>query len=295
MVDSTGSVPSGLPDGAGAGEGPTQPLPSVAVRRWPRPVGFLFFLWMLATGSIVTVACALGGLLTMWAVPSMARLMPRVWSKTVLALGGVRLTTAFEAPLPDGPVVFIGNHQSIFDILALFAGLGGRRSFVFVAKKSVFSVPFLGWFIRAAGYVPVDRGDRESAIRSLEQAGRQVRSGTSVMVFAEGTRSPDGRVRPFKKGPFHVALQAQVPIVPLAIEGALYVSPKRRWYVCPNEIRVLVGAPMPVAGVTEAGRDGLIRAVRTQVIRLHRRLGGAGGDLEPAIAVSATRAVPESP
>ena len=272
-------------------DGPVEPLPPVVVRRWPRPVGFLFFVWMLLTGSVVTVLCALGGLLTMWAVPAMARIMPRVWSRTVLALGGIRLRTDFEAALPAGPVIFIGNHQSMFDILALFAGLSLRRPFVFVAKKSIFSIPFLGWFVRAAGYIPVDRGDRDSAIRSLEMAGARVRAGTSVMVFAEGTRSHDGRVLPFKKGPFHVAMQARVPIVPLAIEGALQVSPKRRWYVCPNTIRVLVGAPIDLSEVTEADRDALIRTVRTQVIRLHRRLGGAGGDLDNAVATSVTRAI----
>jgi len=264
----------------------TTPLPPVRLRRWPRPVGFVFFVWTLLMGCVASVIAALLALITMVPFPPMARIVPRNWARTVLALCGVRARCELETPLPEGPVVFVSNHQSLFDILALFAALSPHRDFVFVAKKSIFSYPFLGWFISAAGYIPVDRSNREAAIRSLEKAGERIREGKSVMVFAEGTRSPDGRVWPFKKGAFHVALQAGVPIVPVAIEGALQVCPKRRWYVCPNTIRIVTGPSIDVAGVAESQRDDLIRQVRSEVIRLHRRLGGAGGDESAAIAGS---------
>jgi 1-acyl-sn-glycerol-3-phosphate acyltransferase len=210
--------------------------------------------------------------------------LTRNWSSNCLGIAGAKVETIFETPLPEGPVIFVANHQGNYDICAMFVGLG--RRFVFAAKKSVFRYPFLGWHISAAGYIPVDRGNREAAIRSLDEAGEKVRAGTSVAFYAEGTRSWDGSILPFKKGPFMFALKAGVPIIPVALEGSLQVNPKRTWYVCPNTIRILVGPPIPTAGLTEKDRDDLIRRVRGEVIRLHRRLGGLGGDEKNHIAAA---------
>jgi 1-acyl-sn-glycerol-3-phosphate acyltransferase len=262
----------------------TEPLPALKIRKWPRWLGGLYWAWTLFHAVIATVTCATVVLLFIWFVPSLGHVMPIVWSRWVLAFAGVRLETHFEAPLPDGPLVFVCNHQSNFDILALFVGLSTVRPFVYVAKKSVFSYPFLGWAIAAAKFIPVDRGNHAQSIKSLEAAGEKVRAGTSIMVFAEGTRSIDGSVLPFKKGAFHVAMKARVPLVPVAIEGALQVNPKRRWYVCPNTIRILVGPAQEMAAIEERDRDQVIRSVRSTVIRLHRRLGGLGGDEAQAIA-----------
>ena len=262
----------------------TEPLPPVSLRRWSRGAGFLYWFWTASSGTLLIILFAVVGILCVPFFPAAATRIPQLWAKAVLAASGVRVETHFETPLPEGPVIFVSNHQSIFDIVALFAGLGPHRAFVFVAKKSVFRYPFLGWFITAAKYIAVDRGNHAQAIRSLEQAGEKVRAGTSVMVFAEGTRSPDGSVLPFKKGAFHVAMKAKVPLVPLAIDGALHVTPKRRLYVCPNTIRILVGPMLSLEGVQDDARDEIIRQVRTTVIRLHRRIGGIGGDEGNAIA-----------
>lgn len=265
---------------------PTEPLPPVRIRRWPRWLGGLFWAWTLAVASVSSIVCALVALLLLKPVRRSAEVMPRIWSGSILSAAGVRVETHFEAPLPDGPVIFVSNHQSNFDILALFVGLGLVRPFVYVAKKAVFTYPFIGWFISAAKYISVDRGNTAQAIKSMEAAGEKIRAGASVMVFAEGTRSADGSVLPFKKGAFHVAMKARVPLVPIAIEGALQVNPKRRWYVCPNTIRILVGPHLDMTNVREAERDDVIRKMRSTVIRLHRRLGGLGGDERNAIAAA---------
>ena len=162
---------------------------------------------------------------------------------------------------------------------------------MFIAKKSVFRYPFIGWHISVQGYIPVNRSNRERSIKSMEAAGARIRSGISVCVFPEGTRSKDGSILPFKKGPFMVAIAAGVPIVPVAIEGALDVNPKRTWYVCPNTVRILLGPPIETAGIGEGERDQLIRHVRSEVIRLHRRIGGLGGDEKNAIAAAGVEGI----
>ncbi len=271
----------------------TDPLPKLRVRRWPRPIGFVFFLWTLFEVSVLTALLGGFAMAFMWFFPSLARTVPILWSRWTCALAGVRVETHLEEPLPKESVIFVSNHQSAFDILCLFVGLGPRHPFVFVAKKSVFRYPFLGWFITLARYIPIDRANREKSIQSLEQAGEKIRQGTSVLMFPEGTRSSDGSILPFKKGAFVMAMKARVPLVPLAIEGSLKVSPKRRWYACPNTVRILIGPTYRMHDVGEDDRDGLITDIRGTIIRLHHRLGGLGGDETRAIAAAGLEGIAE--
>lgn len=268
-----------------------EPLPATEFRRWPRLVGFLFFAWSLLGVSIVSVIMVTSAFLVMPFDPKGERAwyLTKLWAKWNLKVAGVDVDTRLETRLPDGPCIFVCNHQGAFDILALFMGL--PRRFVFIAKKSVFRYPFIGWHIAAQGFISVDRSNRERSIRSLEIAGARIRNGISVAVFPEGTRSADGSILPFKKGPFVVALQAGVPIIPVALEGSLHVNPKRAWYVCPNTVRILLGPPIETAGLTDAQRDDLIKRVRTEVIRLHQRLGGLGGDERNAIAAAGVEGI----
>lgn len=264
----------------------TDPLPPVPVRAWHKAVGAVFFLTAFSFTCLWTIVCATA----VFVVVPFSRtgeLLSRItvgWAAGILGVAGMKVETHQEAPLPDGPVVFACNHQSQFDILALFVGL--PRRFVFVAKKSVFRYPFLGWGIRAMRFIPVDRSNRAAAIRSLEEAAQRVRRGLSVSVFPEGTRSFDGSILPFKKGPFMLALHAGVPIVPVAIEGSLHANPKRRWYLCPSTIRILIGPPVPTEGLPAEQRDELIATVRRHIIRMNRRLGGPGGNEETHIAAA---------
>jgi 1-acyl-sn-glycerol-3-phosphate acyltransferase len=163
-------------------------------------------------------------------------------------------------------------------------GLG--RPFVYVAKNTLFRVPFLGWHLATAGFIPVDRRNHAAALQSLQKGADVIRSGTSVTFYAEGTRSTDGSILPFKKGPFVFAMQAGVPVVPVAIEGSLNANPKGSLYVCPNTIRIVIGAAIPTAGLSETDRDVLISRTRASVIRQHRRAGGLGGDEGVHVAAS---------
>ncbi len=187
----------------------------------------------------------------------------RYWAKVGLLLAGVRLQVAGEEHLPGGAVVYMPNHQSNFDILALFAGLPVQ--FRWLAKEELFRIPLFGFAMRRTGYIAIDRSDRKKAIQSMAEATRRISEGTSVIVFPEGTRSPDGTLLPFKKGGFMLAIDANAPIVPIAIEGSHKVMPKHSRWIRGGRIRVTIFPALPTAGTGPVGRDELIEAVRQPI------------------------------
>lgn len=170
--------------------------------------------------------------------------MGRSWARFSLWAAGVHVDFEGEENIPqEGAAVFACNHASQFDILALYAAL--PLQFRFVVKKELFRIPFFGYVMRTTGYIPIDRSGGREAIRSLQAAAAQVQEGTSVVVFPEGTRSPDGRLRPFKVGGILLAIKAGCPVVPVAISGSHRVLPKGSFRVRPGRIRVKIGPPIP--------------------------------------------------
>ncbi len=202
----------------------------------------------------------------------------RAWSVSSLWLAGARVeVTGLERlreACPDGPLIFASNHESALDIWALFKVV--PRSIRFMAKQELFELPIFGQYMRLGGHVAVDRRNRAQSLASLQRAGEVVKAGTSLIVFAEGTRSRTGRILPFKKGPFVVAMAAGVPVVPVAISGAGQVTPADRIEVHPGTIRVAFGEPCHPAD--HADRTALLQEVRRRVVALHLTLGGAGGE-----------------
>ena len=210
----------------------------------------------------------------------------RTWAAGILraARCPVIVTRLPGAKTPSGGFLYFSNHHSMLDILALFVALKDTP-FVFAAKKELFRVPFIGWHLRLAGYVEVDRDNRDRAISAYAKAARQIRErGTIVTVYPEGTRSMDGSVLPFKKGAFVLAIESQVPIVPIGVDGAQLALRKHSLRLYGHPIRVVVGAPIETRGLTMADRDDLLRKTRLAVIDLHGRAGGAPSPLEPMIA-----------
>jgi len=227
----------------------------------------LIFCSTAVLGTIAIILCLL--------IPGGSAFIPlaRLWSRLVLWTCGVRATASYHPDLePARPCVYVANHQSQFDIPALVLGM--PAPFRMVAKRELLYIPIFGWALWLAGFVFIDRGDRERAIRGLDRAARRVRGGTSIVVFAEGTRSPDGRLLPFKKGGFILALQAGVPIVPVSIRGGHRVLPKGSLRVRPGLIEVVFGAPVPTSPYTFDTRDALVALVR-------ERIAGGLGALAP--------------
>ena len=191
-------------------------------------------------------------------------LLARSWSRVLFLAAGVRLEVdGLDRLRRDGPVVLVSNHTSLFDPPALLLAI--PRPIHFIAKRSLFFVPLFGQAIWAAGMIPIDRGDRGRAVASMDRAAERVRRGASVLVFAEGTRSRDGQLKTFKKGAFILAIQAGVPVQPLAITGSREVLPKGHWFGRPGTITVRILDPVSTAGLTFNDRDDLRDIVAAQL------------------------------
>jgi 1-acyl-sn-glycerol-3-phosphate acyltransferase len=180
--------------------------------------------------------------------------------------------------IPPGVCIFAANHTSNLDPPALVLAI--PRRVALLAKKEVFRFPIVGTAMRLANIVPVDRSDREAAVASLEKAVAGLRAGVSYLVFPEGTRSPDGRLRPFKKGTFVMAIQAGVPVVPVSVVGAHLRMRKDEWAIHPGEVIIRFGPAVDSAGYTMERRGEMLARVEGIVAaNLPEDQRPAGGDL----------------
>ena len=172
----------------------------------------------------------------------------RAWARLMLALNRVKVTVSGSELLPDCPVIFMSNHQSNFDILSLLAAM--PRRFYWIAKKELFEIPLFGHTMRRGGYIPLDRGDGRKALQSLDEAAAAINQGKSVVLFPEGTRTTDGRLLPFKRGGFVLARKANVPVVPVTINGSGRVNPANKLRLYSGDITITLHPPLvPPAGL----------------------------------------------
>jgi 1-acyl-sn-glycerol-3-phosphate acyltransferase len=170
----------------------------------------------------------------------------RLWGRMGLGMAGVHVTVSGEEHLPSGPVIFMSNHQSGFDILALMAAM--PRQFYWIAKKELFGIPFFGQSMRRGGYIPLDRGDGRKALQSMDEAAVAIRQGKSVVMFPEGTRTQDGRLLPFKRGGFILARKATVPVIPVTINGSGRINPANQIRLYSGDISITLHPPLNLPG-----------------------------------------------
>lgn len=169
---------------------------------------------------------------------------------------------------PDQTYVMVANHLSLLDILVLFRLF---TNFAWVSKIENFKVPLIGWNMRMNGYIPLVRGDKESAAEMMEQCRTTLRSGTSIMMFPEGTRSRDGNLKDFKPGAFQLALETELPILPIVISGTGSALPKRGFVLQgKHDIGITVLDPIPYEDF--AGEDAISVGKRVHdVIAEHQK------------------------
>jgi 1-acyl-sn-glycerol-3-phosphate acyltransferase len=160
----------------------------------------------------------------------------------------------------------MSNHESWLDIPALLAAIPTQVRFL--AKKSLFSIPFFGWAIASMGFIPVDRKNRREAIKSFEQAADRIRHGRPVLVFPEETRTMSEALLPFQRGGFLIALKAGLPIVPVGLDGPRRLLPKKSYLLRPGTITVRFGTPIPTAGLGVTAKGDLMERVRGQMEKL---------------------------
>jgi 1-acyl-sn-glycerol-3-phosphate acyltransferase len=186
--------------------------------------------------------------------------------RLALACAGIRYRVAGREHLPSSAVVFCSNHESNVDPAVLFEALHPQLHVLYKAELHQF--PIMGTVFDVGGFVPIDRGDRDKAMASIAAGAASLRAGNSFLIFPEGTRSRTGHLLPFKKGGFIMAIQAQAPIVPVAIQGGRAAMRKGSALVRPVKVSVRIGTPIPTAGLAIDDRDALIQKVRDEVERL---------------------------
>jgi 1-acyl-sn-glycerol-3-phosphate acyltransferase len=197
--------------------------------------------------------------------------VPRLWSTLVLWAVGVRVRVHGLGKLTGEPHIFASNHVSWFDVPALAKILPRYK---FVAKAELFKVPIFGGGMRAVGMIEIQRENRKAAFGAYEVAAEKIRSGSSVVVFPEGTRGHAYPLRPFKKGPFVLAIAAGVPIVPIVVHGTIEIMPKGSLWAHPGTIDVHLLEPVSTTGVDYDHREALMQTVRTRMADAMRELYG---------------------
>jgi len=188
----------------------------------------------------------------------------RGWARTLLAVAGVRVRVLHPERLDRSrSFVVVANHESFCDILVLLANLPMQVRFL--AKRSIFRVPVLGWSIAAAGFIAVDREDRSRGTETVDAALRRLSGGRSVVIFPEETRTRTGDLLPFKRGAAHLALRSGLPILPIALAGTFRVLRRGSLLIAPGPVAMSVGDPIEVSGRTLRDREAVTRVARENV------------------------------
>jgi 1-acyl-sn-glycerol-3-phosphate acyltransferase len=229
---------------------------------------------MIRSALLVTLGVAITAFISFWCVifslfsnaENNIHKVANLWAKILLLICNTKVEIIGKENILRGkPQIFMANHQSDFDILIVLAHIPGQ--FRWLVKKELFHIPIFGAAMKSAGYIEIDRNNREKAMQSLDEAALRIREGKSIMAFPEGTRSRFGEIKPFKQGTFYLAIKSGVPIVPISIIGSGEIMPKRSLKIKPGKIKLVIGKPIEVKNFTLEDRQELIRIVRETIIK----------------------------
>jgi 1-acyl-sn-glycerol-3-phosphate acyltransferase len=220
-------------------------------------VAFFLGLWTLVLGPLMILYTLVTRSATLMYWVGVKGL---VW---ITYLAGLRVRVEGKENIPPGTCVFVANHTSNADAAAIVGAIP-RRLGIF-GRKTLFDIPIVGTAFHLAHFVPVDRGNREAARQSVDLAVKFIKEGQSFLFYPEGTRSPNGRLLPFKKGGFLMAIRAGVPVVPVACSGAHRVMAKNSLIIHAGEVKVRFGKPIEMTGYSSERRDELARLVHDAI------------------------------
>jgi 1-acyl-sn-glycerol-3-phosphate acyltransferase len=228
-------------------------------------------VYQYAVGVLATLVCAPTAILFATLGLERATYAPvKAWAWILHVATGVRSRAVGLDNVPaTGSYVVVCSHTSHLDGPAIALAL--PHPVYFVIKKELAQIPLWGHAALKIGFLAVDRSDSEQARREMARAIDTIRAGRRVLVFAEGTRSPDGHLQAFKKGGFHLAVDAQVPILPVAVNGSYRLFPKGALAARPGRLEVAVGPPIATAGLTTEDVGALVEQTREAILALRRR------------------------
>jgi 1-acyl-sn-glycerol-3-phosphate acyltransferase len=218
--------------------------------------------WGIAMTLILFTPIMLASLMSR--TGNLAFSLSKIWARVMLLVTGTRVAIQGREKMKKGcSYVIVSNHQSMFDILALVTSLGIQ--YRWTIKKELLKTPLFGYALYASRNIFIDRSNPEKARESIRKGLERLPAGVSIMFFAEGTRSPDGRLLNFKKGAFNVALEKSNPILPVTVNGSRQVLPRKSFVFNPGRIRVVVGDPIDTRGYSHETLAELMTKTRLAI------------------------------
>lgn len=191
----------------------------------------------------------------------------RTWARVLVHAAGIDLRVEGADSIdPKQRYILVANHYSYFDIPCIFAAI--RQPIRFMAKISLFKIPIFGWALARAGFIPIDRKNRRTAVQSFDLAVERIRKGNTIVVFPEEGRSRERAMRDFQRGGFLLALKSGLPILPVAIDGTFDVFPVGAKRIKPGKVMIRVGTPIPTEGLTVRAKQQLLEQSREQISRM---------------------------
>jgi 1-acyl-sn-glycerol-3-phosphate acyltransferase len=219
-------------------------------------------LWVVLTTFFLGVTAIVISFFTRTGNP--VHIIARIWARGILFASQIKVNINGLANIdPTRSYVYMSNHQSNFDIPVLLACLPVQ--FRWLAKAELFKIPIFGRAMRGAGYVEIDRFNQQSAFKSIHEAAAKMKNGVSVMIFPEGTRSRDGKIKSFKKGGFVMAVDAGVPIVPIILRGTWNIMAKSSLRINTGEVSLNIETPIATTDYTRENKDALIKSVHAVI------------------------------
>jgi 1-acyl-sn-glycerol-3-phosphate acyltransferase len=226
-------------------------------------------LWVIIVAVSVTVPVSI--IVTFIALvrstsPLIDRLI-RFWAQTIVNAAGIELKTEnLEAIDPKQRYILVSNHYSYFDIPCILAAI--PQPIRFMAKVSLFQVPLFGIAIRRAGFIPIDRKNRRTAVKSLELAGERIRKGNTIVIFPEEGRTRERTMKPFQRGAFLLALRSELQVLPIAVDGTYDVFRVGARKVTPGIVSIKAGRPIATAGRSVREKEQVATEAREQIAEM---------------------------
>ena len=234
-------------------------------------------IWVVVAAVLVTIPLA-SAVFILAFFSSSARVIDwiiRLWGRSLVAAAGIDLHVENAEVLdPQKRYILVANHYSYFDIPCIFAAV--PQPIRFMAKVSLFKIPIFGWSIGRAGFIPIDRKNRRTAVKSFDMAAERIRRGNTIVIFPEEGRSRNREMRPFQRGAFLLAIKSQLPMVPVAIDGTYDVYRVGAKRITPGRVVVRIGTPKLTEGATLRDKERLASESRAEIEQMLGVFGTSG-------------------